>query len=193
MFQLQTPNVVHPIGNEKLEKFESRRGEPIVPSKEAHVSDVAPFSFEENATGKFLVARRTIAAGTLLVSNPGTIRTLPDMHTFQSDDATHVDCAEPGIVRFFNHSCAPNARILISADPAEVSLEASSEIQPGEVICWDYCTSEWDMESPFDCTCGAATCRGRVQGFKWMTAAQRAAVNQASISTYILARAERAI
>ncbi|KAJ1492048.1 hypothetical protein T484DRAFT_1932020 [Baffinella frigidus] len=72
------------------------------------------------------------------------------MHTFQSDDATHVNCAEPGIVRFFNHSCAPNARIL------------------------------------------AATCKGRVQGFKWMSAAQRAAVNQASITKYILGRAERA-
>lgn len=33
-----------------------------------------------------------------------------------------------------------------------------------------YWTTEWDMDQPFDCTCGTARCVGRVTGAKSMKA-----------------------
>lgn len=41
----------------------------------------------------------------------------------------------------------------------------ASTIQPGDVLSADYNTFELYMESPFDCVCGAANCRGRIAGF----------------------------
>ena len=64
---------------------------------------------------------------------------------------------EPEEWRPLNHSCDPNAW------PDGLNLAVRKEIAPGEEIRVDYATYGNNILSPFDCTCGASKCRGRVR------------------------------
>ena len=64
---------------------------------------------------------------------------------------------EPEEWRPMNHSCDPNAWL------DGLNLAARKEIAPGEEIRVDYATYGNNILSPFDCTCGASECRGRVR------------------------------
>jgi len=41
-------------------------------------------------------------------------------------------------------------------------------LQVGDELTFFYPSTEWDMAQPFDCLCGAPTCRGRISGAKAM-------------------------
>jgi hypothetical protein len=57
------------------------------------------------------------------------------------------------------HSCDPNCRISI-LDRAMVAVRT---IAPGEPITFDYHSTERRLSHPFDCLCGSARCRGRIE------------------------------
>jgi len=59
-----------------------------------------------------------------------------------------------------NHSCDPNTEFV------GLNLVARRDIRGGEELTVDYATFYDRHMTPFDCTCGAATCRGRVEGGK---------------------------
>lgn len=74
-----------------------------------------------------------------------------------------------------SHSCDPNAKVSIGDRDLPtgerklcMDFVATKVIQQGDVVSWNYLTTEWDMDCPFDCMCGAATCFGRIAGFKHM-------------------------
>jgi hypothetical protein len=46
---------------------------------------------------------------------------------------------------------------------------AVRDIPAGEELTFDYLTTEWEMATPFACRCGAADCRGLIQGFKHLS------------------------
>lgn len=56
-----------------------------------------------------------------------------------------------------NHSCEPTCGLR-----GQVALVAMRDIAPDEEITFDYAMSEVE-DQPFECRCGAASCRGRVQ------------------------------
>jgi D-alanine-D-alanine ligase len=59
-----------------------------------------------------------------------------------------------------NHSCDPNTEFV------GLNLVARRDIRRGEELTVDYATFYDRHMTPFDCTCGAASCRGRVEGGK---------------------------
>lgn len=63
---------------------------------------------------------------------------------------------------FINHSCEPNCGLL-EAD----TLVAMRPIEAGEVLSFDYATSDTTSFIAFDCLCGASSCRGRLTGNDW--------------------------
>ena len=65
---------------------------------------------------------------------------------------------------FVNHSCRPNAGMLI--DGTDVRLIAIADISPGEQITFDYSTTMDEDDFEFDCLCGSADCRRRIGDFK---------------------------
>jgi len=71
-----------------------------------------------------------------------------------------------GFDDFFNHSCDPNAGIMV--EPDGVWLVALRAIRAGDEVAWDYSTmldeDDWEM----DCGCGSPNCRGRVRDFKYL-------------------------
>jgi hypothetical protein len=40
------------------------------------------------------------------------------------------------------------------------------DVRPGDELTFFYPATEWDMAVPFDCTCGAPECLGRIAGAK---------------------------
>ena len=91
-----------------------------------------------------------------------SIQIADDLYLVSSDER------EPGDM--LNHSCDPNCGLLGSQ-----VLVAMRDIAPGEEITFDYNTFEYEIDQGGgQCTCGAATCRGRVPGFKHVAADVRA-------------------
>ena len=72
---------------------------------------------------------------------------------------------------FVNHSCDPNAGLLI--DGTHVRLVAIREIAQGEQITFDYSTTMDEDDFEFDCRCGSPACRGRIRDFKYLPAELR--------------------
>ncbi|KAJ1490180.1 hypothetical protein T484DRAFT_1935521 [Baffinella frigidus] len=176
------------VGSSQQRRTSSRRSQPEAMGTDtsaAPAPESTAFVLDSNATGTFLAARNLIVAGTLIMTDPGEVSETVNMHTIQFDKTTHINC--PGPIRFTNHSCAPNCIMKVSKEPPGASLVAMQDIPQGEALCFDYASTEWEMESPFDCSCGAAACRKRVTGYKDMPTEQRAALHPDSISPWILA------
>lgn len=60
-----------------------------------------------------------------------------------------------------NHSCNPNAGI-----KGQNIVVSRRNIKPGEEICMDYETTDF-QDLHFTCKCGAANCRGKINGTSW--------------------------
>jgi hypothetical protein len=140
--------------------------------------------------GQFaVVATADIAAGQPLLLVDGPLVPAPDRYTVQVGTNEHVDGGpdangELPVWRFLNHSCEPNTRLVFR------TLVAKQPIRPGEEITFDYDTTEWDMDAPFPCACGSASCRGLVRGYRHLTPAQRAALT--GVAPHLLAAVAKA-
>jgi hypothetical protein len=69
------------------------------------------------------------------------------------------DEVEP--VDYMNHSCEPSCGVRGS-----VAVVARRAIAPGEELTFDYGTTDTDRWT-LECSCGAASCRGRMTGDDW--------------------------
>ena len=68
-----------------------------------------------------------------------------------------VDASQaPGVLRFANHSCRPNAALRIQR--GRVEIYAQRDIAAGEEITLDY--GETHHRGTLACRCGVAGCRG---------------------------------
>lgn len=125
---------------------------------------------------------------------PDKLRFLPkpNVFTIQINDACHLEAPPP--IALTAHSCNPTCSVtygfsedLSKSDGVERSVftisvpdqENSDDVPNGfylrlvarknfpsrEIISFDYCTTEWDMSTPFPCRCGETNCRKEISGF----------------------------
>ncbi len=80
----------------------------------------------------------------------------------QVDEDQYLVSTEVAPADWINHSCEPNTGLR-----GRYELVALRSIAPGEEISFDYATSDGSPYDEFDCRCGSALCRGRVQGSDW--------------------------
>ena len=70
---------------------------------------------------------------------------------------------------FMNHSCEPNTydrwNLLVQAKLNTADTLAIRDISEGEELTYDYNMEQYDYRSPFECECGAKSCRGFIRGF----------------------------
>jgi hypothetical protein len=50
----------------------------------------------------------------------------------------------------------------------EVRVVDERPLKKGDALTFFYPSTEWDMDQPFACTCGAKECRGWISGAKTM-------------------------
>ena len=123
-----------------------------------------------------LIALRNIARGTHLFRITGREIASPARYSLQIGASLHLDqdCArdELDLVRryywrYLDHACEPTTRVL------NCEVIAVREIAEGEGVTFHYCTTEYEMASPFDCRCGSPRCMGVIRGARHLTPSQR--------------------
>ena len=68
---------------------------------------------------------------------------------------------------YCNHSCDPS--LIFDMSKFEVRVVDGCDLKKGDALTFWYPSSEWIMAQPFDCTCGAKSCKGRISGAKDMS------------------------
>lgn len=123
-----------------------------------------------------LLATENVEAGELLFVIEGEITNIPSRYSVQVGVNTHIDLPDNFDLqqildryywRFMNHHCEPNTMI------RGRDVIAIRRIHPGEEITFDYNTTEYEMSEPFACRCRSSRCRGNIQGFKYLSKANR--------------------
>ena len=110
-----------------------------------------------------LVTTEPIASGEVIFLLDGVVRAKPTRYSIQIGADAHLD--DMGPVDATNHRCDPSAFIDFS-DPERIVLRALRDLSVGDEVSIHYCATEYDMESPFDCHCGADACLGRIRGYR---------------------------
>ncbi len=128
------------------------------------------------ATGMGLFAAKVTEPGSALAELDGTISASPTVYSIEMGPNQHLhplpDVLQANDLtrcrwRFLNHSCAPNCWI------DGRTLRALRHIEANEQLTFDYNTTEWSMDAPFACACGA--CSGAtIRGYAHLSSAERA-------------------
>ena len=117
-----------------------------------------------SAYGARLITTTPWAAGALI--HPITHYRLtahPTYQTIQVGRAEHIE--ELGVLAYLNHSCLPNTHV----DTTALTVTAVRAIAAGEALTFFYPSTEWEMDRPFVCLCGAPQCVRLVAGAKYLS------------------------
>lgn len=117
-----------------------------------------------SAYGARLIATESYSRGKLIhrITNPRVVAR-PTYQTIQIGPEAHIE--ELGVVAYLNHSCRPNTLV----DTSALSIVAARDIAAGEELTFFYPSTEWDMDRPFVCLCGAPECIRIVTGAKYLS------------------------
>ena len=88
----------------------------------------------------------------------------PTYLTVQVDDNRHI-LLDPEFIQYTNHSCNPN----VFFDTGTMLLVCLQPIRMGEELSFFYPGTEWRMDQPFTCHCGAKECLGQIQGAYYLS------------------------
>ena len=121
-------------------------------------------------SGQGLFATRAFSPGEIIAPYLGKVLTARPVKSPESS-ATYILEIKPGLwidgadiqnpARSANHSCEPNAELVMSETGTFANLRATSQIIPGDEISFDYGFSL--SESLFNpCTCGKMSCPGKI-------------------------------
>jgi hypothetical protein len=83
--------------------------------------------------------------------------------TIQVGPHTHIE--ELGVLAYLNHSCQPNTVVNVS----DLTVVAVRDIAAGDELNFFYPSTEWEMDRPFVCLCGAPQCVRLVAGAKYLS------------------------
>lgn len=114
-----------------------------------------------------VVAERPIKKGEVIFLLEGDPVSKPSKYSIQIDIGLHLQPFDGNNNewKFVNHSCDPNAYI----DTTDHKIKALKDIHEGKEICFNYNTTEYKMDSPFNCNCGSANCYGEIKGFQYLS------------------------
>jgi hypothetical protein len=120
---------------------------------------------EHGATyGGRLITTGPLAAGQVVAPFAGDRRvSRPTYRTIQVGPQAHVEGL--GVLGYLNHACRPNCQI----DTLSMRVVAGRDIAAGEELTFFYPATEWDMDRPFRCRCGAPECVGVVAGARHLS------------------------
>lgn len=85
--------------------------------------------------------------------------------TVQTGVDSHIELHSDLV--YCNHSCAPT--LVFDMARMEVRVVDDRPLTVGDALTFFYPSTEWEMDQPFQCTCGAGECRGWISGAKTMS------------------------
>jgi hypothetical protein len=117
-----------------------------------------------SAYGARLITTEPISRGHLAHRITHTrLRPRPTYQTIQVGREAHIE--DLGVIVYLNHSCQPN----VVVNTTEMTITALRDIAAGEELTFFYPSTEWEMERPFVCLCGAPQCVRLVAGAKYLS------------------------
>ena len=117
-----------------------------------------------SAYGARLVTDQPFAQGQLIYRISGYRLTgAPTYQTIQISAHEHIE--ELGVLAYLNHSCRPTTVV----DTSALAVSAARDIAAGEELTFFYPSTEWEMDRPFVCLCGAPQCIRLVAGAKYLS------------------------
>ena len=127
---------------------------------------------DKAGVGRTTVAAAAFRPGDVVFACRGVVLPFPTVYTLCVGIGRHLlfQCDAQCLA----HSCDPNTEIKVrdsdgdedNDDAAAFRVVAVREIPCGEVLSFNYLTTEWSMSEPFDCECGASACAGKIAGYK---------------------------
>ena len=109
-----------------------------------------------------LITKREYKKGDVICDIPADkVVEKPNRFTVQIDRDKHTDV---GKLAALNHSCDPN----VILDTANLLVYARKDIEKGEELSFFYPATEWEMDAPFICLCGASNCIHVVAGARFL-------------------------
>jgi len=128
------------------------------------------YAKREETGGICVIAKKTIHKGEVICYSNGSIINRPIIYSYQIGNNQHL--VGPGGL---DHNCIkPNCGI----DKNTNNFIALREIKPNEYLTFNYFTTEYDMNTPFNCTCGEEKCFGEIKGFKYLNVTEREFVRE---------------
>ena len=117
-----------------------------------------------SAYGARLITDQAIQNGELIFTITGhQVVTEATYQTVQIGIDSHI--VELGVLAYMNHSCQPNSII----DTTRLMVVAIRDIAAGEQLSFFYPSTEWEMDRPFICLCGASQCVRLVAGARYLS------------------------
>ncbi len=117
-----------------------------------------------SAYGARLITDQPIRNGEVIFTITGhRVTHKATYQTVQIGIDTHIE--ELGVLAYMNHSCQPNTII----DTAHLTVVAIRDIQANEELNFFYPSTEWEMDRPFICLCGASQCVRLVAGARYLS------------------------
>jgi hypothetical protein len=109
-----------------------------------------------------LITKHAYKKGEVICEIPTEkIEDQPNRYTVQIDQGKHTNV---GKLAALNHSCDPN----VILDTANLLVYACKDIEIGEELSFFYPATEWEMDAPFICLCGSASCIHVVAGARFL-------------------------
>lgn len=135
------------------------------PEPEPHFAVVSHFGFAEirkdlASEQQSLFALQLFEEGSLISPFGAAFTTnKPSYLTVQVGHRKHI-ALHPSFLQYINHSCDPNCFF----DTTSMQVVALREIRAGEEFTFFYPSTEWQMDSPFECYCKQPGCLGLIRG-----------------------------
>jgi len=110
-----------------------------------------------------LISKRAYAKGELICEIPTEkVVNKANRFTVQIGRDRHTDV---GKLAALNHSCDPN----VILDTENLLMYACKDIEKGAELSFFYPATEWEMDAPFICLCGASSCIHVVAGARFLS------------------------
>lgn len=116
-----------------------------------------------SAYGARLITTEPLAKGDLIhLISQYRLVARPTYQTIQVARDAHIE--ELGVLAYLNHSCRPNTHV----DTTAFTVTALRDIAADEELSFFYPSTEWELDRPFVCLCGAPQCVRLVAGAKYL-------------------------
>lgn len=130
--------------------------------------DIAEVRIDEVKNHRCLFSRKSFVQDEVIVSfGVRAVYDSPNYLTIQLGEREHIELL-PEYLECTNHSCDPNCFF----DTRSRQLIAIRNIGLGEELTFFYPSTEWEMDRPFNCTCGSDQCLGVISGARYLSTEQ---------------------
>ena len=133
------------------------------------LNDKIEIKYDRETDSFYIVASKNILKNELITNLDNlSILSSNNKYAITKNLSEYYD-TETSVLQYTNHSCCPN--MIITKQGSD--FVANQDIKKGEMITFNYNTTEFEIIRPFDCLCKNNNCIGLVRGFKYLEEEQQ--------------------